>query len=156
MADRLWRWLGIKREGAGADTRLFADRLRLGASEVRRLLGHGTWVDLASGERLTEEGQRPAALWFLLSGEVDIQRLGEQVARCGRGNFVGEMAMLEDEAVASATSIVRSAGRAWRLDYESIAPLEKSDPRAFGALQGAIARDMRLKLVAQNVRHAGI
>lgn len=149
----MWKWFG-RRGGGEAD--LIADRLRLSGAEARRLVDEGSWVDLAPGTSLTEEGVRPDALWFLVSGEVDILRLGAPVARCGRGNFVGEMAMLEDEAVASATSVVRSPTRALRLPYDALAALERRDMRVFGALQAAIARDMRLKLVAQNVRNAGL
>jgi len=150
----MWRIFGTRR--GGGETDLLADRLRLSAAEARRLAAEGDWVDIAEGAVLTEEGVRPEALIFLVSGEIDVLRLGAPVARCGRGNFIGEMAMLEEDAVASATSVARGPARAWRLPYDRLATLERRDMRAFGALQAAIARDMRLKIVAQNVRNAGL
>ena len=157
MGDQVRRWLGLGDGGApSGDIALLADRLRLAAVEARPLLAAGGWRDLPEGTHLTEEGTRPEALLFLAEGEVDVLRLGERVARVGRGNFIGEMAMLEAEAVASATSVARSAVRAFCLPYDALPALEQGAPRAYGALQGAIARDLRLKIVAQNVRSTGI
>src|SRR6056297_3376237 len=89
----MWRIFGTR--WGGGETDLLADRLRLSAAEARRLAAEGDWVDIAEGAVLTEEGVRPEALIFLVSGEIDVLRLGAPVARCGRGNFIGEMAMLE-------------------------------------------------------------
>lgn len=157
MGDQVRRWLGL---GGGdappGDLAYLAEKLRLSVAEVRPLLAAGDWVAVAEGSHLTEEGARPEELLFIAEGEVDVLRLGERVARVGRGNFIGEMAMLEADAVASATSVARSAVRAFCLPYEAMPGLEQAAPRAFGALQNAIARDLRLKIVAQNVRNSGI
>jgi len=113
----------------------------------RRLLDTGDWVALPPGARLTEEGARPEALWFVAAGEVEIVRGGAPVAVCRAGNFVGEMAMLEEGAPASATAVARGPVRAWRLPYAKLARLATAQPDAHGALHGAIARDMRGKIV---------
>ena len=157
MGDQMRRWLGLG--GASAppgDIAFLAEKLRLSAAEIRPLVAAGDWIAVPEGAHLTDEGARPEALLFLVEGDVDVLRLGERVARVGRGNFVGEMAMLEADAVASATSVVRVAVRAFCLPYDALPALEQAAPRAFGALQGAIARDLRLKIVAQNVRSSGI
>jgi CRP-like cAMP-binding protein len=157
MGDQMRRWLGLR--GAAAptgDVALLAERLRLPVAEARPVLAAGAWVTVAEDTHLTEEGARPEALMFIVEGEVDVLRLGERVARVGRGNFIGEMALLEADAVASATSVSRSPVRAFCLPYAALPGLEQAAPRVYGALQGAIARDLRLKIVAQNVRNSGI
>lgn len=157
MGDQVRRWLGLGGADAPAgEIAYLAERLRLTPAEARPLTAAGAWIALAEGEHLTDEGARPEALLFIAGGEVDVLRLGERVARVGRGNFVGEMAMLEDDAVASATSVARTPVRAFCLPYDALPALEQAAPRAYGALQGAIARDLRLKIVAQNVRSSGI
>jgi CRP-like cAMP-binding protein len=157
MGDQVRRWLGLG--GANAppgDIAFLAEKLRLSTAEVRPLVAAGGWVAVPEGDHLTDEGARPEALMFIVEGDVDVLRLGERVARVGRGNFIGEMAVLEVDAVASATSVARTAVRAFYLAYDALPTLEQSAPRAFGALQGAISRDLRLKIVAQNVRNSGI
>lgn len=134
-----------------------ANQLRLTSNGMaRRLLDTGAWVDVPAGTVLTEEGLRPEFLWYISSGHVTVQRLGTRIAQCGPGNFIGEMALLEDGSVASATSITEQPLRAWTLSYDKLQPLERAQPEAYAALYSAFARDMRLKLIASNALDAGI
>ena len=156
---QLWRMWHADRGARFADEErtLVDERLRLASrGAARRLLDTGDWVDLAPGTRLTEEGARPEALHFLVSGQVDILRLGHRLAGCGAGTFVGEMALLESDGVASATSVVTEPARAWRLPYAKLERMQTAQPEAHGALQAAIARDMRLKIVAHNAERVGV
>jgi hypothetical protein len=117
---------------------------------ARRFLDTGDWVDLAPGETLTREGVRPEALYFLASASADVLVGGRRIATLAPGRFVGEMALLEEAGTASATVIVSAAGRAWRLPYAKLARMESAQPEAWGAMNAAIARDMRAKIVARN------
>jgi hypothetical protein len=127
----------------------------LSRGEVRRLLDAGVWIELPAGATLTTEGMRPEALHYVSEGEVDVLRLGARVGRCGPGNFVGEMALLTADGSASARAETRDRVRAWRLATPAYERLERDSPKAFAALQAAIARDMRGKIVQQNASRAG-
>jgi len=122
----------------------------LSPGEIRGLLDAGAWVDLPDGSVLTEEGVRPAALHFVAAGEVAVLRAGHAVARVGPGSFVGEMALLTADAGASACTEARGPVRAWRLPTAAFERLEARRPTVFAALQAAIARDMRAKILRQN------
>lgn len=136
---------------------LVADLARvLSRGTIRRLLDAGDWVDLPPGTRLTVEGVRPNALHYLAQGDVAVSRLGARVGRCGPGNFVGEMALLTADGSASAHAETSGPVRAWRLATPVYERLERDHPQAFAALQAAIARDMRGKIVHQNAARAGL
>ena len=116
----------------------------------RRLLDTGDWVELPAGTVLTEEGRRPEALWYVVSGDVEIRHRGLPLGRCAPGSFVGEMALMEPDAPASATATTAGPVRAWRLPYEKLQRLPRVQPDAWEALHAAMARDMRLKLIERN------
>ena len=119
---------------------------------ARRFLDTGDRVDLAPGETLTREDARPAALLFLASGAAEVHSGGRSVGMLRAGSFVGEMALLEAGGTASASVVVREPVRAWRLPYGKLARMESAQPEAWGAMNTAIARDMRAKIVARNAR----
>lgn len=64
----------------------------------------------SAGTRLTDEGEQVGGLGFLLSGEALVtRRVGDatrELALLGRGALVGELSLLDDGALASATVIV--------------------------------------------------
>lgn len=148
--------LRLRRENRAArfsdeDRTLIAGRLPpLSPAIARRFLDTGDWCDLAPGTRLTTQGLRPAALYFIASGEAAVEVGGRVVGTISAGGFVGEMALLEPEATASATVLVTAPSRAWRLAYAKLAHMEAAQPEAWGAMNTAIARDLRRKVLAHN------
>lgn len=139
------------------DRLLVDDRLPvLSPGRKRRLLDTGDWVDLPVGRVLTEAGTRPEALYFLASGRAEVRRDGARIAICGPGDFVGELALIEDGATASADVVVARPARAWRLPYDKLDRLDQAQPEAFGALGTAIARGMRAKIVSAGGAPLGI
>ncbi len=157
IVQLVWLW----REDRAArfsreDRKLIDERLPpLSPGTARRFLDTGDWVDLAPGETLTREGEWPEALHFLAAGQADVLQGGARVAGCGPGSFVGEMALLHEDATAAATVTMAEAGRAWRIGYDKLERMELSQPQAWAALNTAISRDMRGKIVAQNAARAG-
>jgi hypothetical protein len=144
---RIWREDRVAE--FSAEDRLLADDLPgLSPGRKRRLLDAGTWVDLPVGRVLTVAGERPEAVYFLTAGSAEVRRAGVAIARCGPGDFVGELALIEEGATASADVVVARTARAWRLPYARIGRLEQTQPEAFGALNTAIARGMRAKIVS--------
>jgi hypothetical protein len=125
-------------------------RLRgLSDGQARRLMDAGEWADLADGAILTEQGKAPAHLVFVASGRVGIHIDARRIADCGPGAFVGEMSLI-DEGTASATARVDGAARVWRIAVDRLEALRQSSPEQTAALDAAMARDIRAKLVALN------
>lgn len=63
----------------------------------RRLAQIGKRRTYAAGETIIEEGEKGVALYVVLSGRVRVERSGEQLGELGRGDFFGELALIEDE-----------------------------------------------------------
>ena len=69
---------------------LFAD---MDETQRRRLARHLRTVYAAPGDRLLRRGENPRRVWFIASGAVEVER-GTQIARLGRGEMVGHLAIL--------------------------------------------------------------
>lgn len=129
-------------------------RLRgLSPGQARRLIDAGRWMDANGGEVLTEMGRAPEHLTFVAVGTVGIHVNSKRIAECGRGAFVGEMSLI-DEGTASATAVVEGRARLWQIPIAKLQSLRDTAPEQTAALDAAIARDIRKKLVEHNARQA--
>ena len=74
---------------------------------------------VAAGEPIVGEGTGGVAFFFILEGETSVSVGGEEVATLGRGDYVGELALLDPEGPRSATvtaktDVVLAAMSAWQ------------------------------------------
>lgn len=88
------------------DEQYLLSRLAPGTDKraLRRLFRHGRWRQVEPEAHLTEEGRPVDELMFLADGVVRIEKHGEIVAVCGRGDFIGEMSFISG-GDATATAI---------------------------------------------------
>lgn len=85
------------------------DRLSgLGDREIHQLVDRGTRMTASAGEKLTEEGEKADGAYLILSGEVAVERGGQEIGRLGPGEFVGEIALLNWSAARTATVVAAS------------------------------------------------
>ena len=92
-----------------ADLPLFST---LSRKERKRVARWADEVDIAEGYHLLNEGAFPYEFYVILEGDVAVTRDGETLATLGRGDIVGEIALLEHErrtATVVAASPVRVA-----------------------------------------------
>jgi CRP-like cAMP-binding protein len=52
-------------------------------------------VDLPAGRHLLDEGRLPHEFFVILDGEVEVTHEGQHLATLGRGDFFGEIALIE-------------------------------------------------------------
>jgi CRP-like cAMP-binding protein len=124
---------------------------RVDQSRLRVIALMGETATLSAGERLAEKGEPGDAAYVVISGEVDIRiptAGGEvSVARLGRGEIVGEMALLTDRprsaAMVAATDLVLL-----RLDRATLLSLLREFPDV--ALE--MIRVLALRLEATTAR----
>ena len=129
-----------------------ATRLQgLNPHEARRLLDLGAWCDGQVGAQLTAQGEAVTHLVYLASGTVDVQVNGRSVATCAKGNFVGEMSLV-DGGPASATTRIATPARYWAIPSPAIADLRAQGSRLASALELCITHDMKSKILAANMR----
>jgi CRP-like cAMP-binding protein len=87
---------------------LFAN---LSRSHLERVASIADEIDLAAGRTMTTEGDRGREAFVILEGHAEVTREGEPVALVGRGDVVGEIAVVSDvprTATVKATSDVRA------------------------------------------------
>ena len=74
---------------------------------------------VAAGEPIVGEGTGGVAFFFILQGETSVSVAGEEVATLKRGDYVGELALLDPDGPRSATvtaktDVVLAAMSAWQ------------------------------------------
>jgi CRP/FNR family cyclic AMP-dependent transcriptional regulator len=98
---------------------------------------------VAAGEPIVGEGTGGVAFFFILDGETTVSVAGEDVATLKRGDYVGELALLDPEGPRSATvtaktDVVLAAMSAWQFR-----PFVLAHPEVAWALLQRLARRLR-------------
>jgi CRP-like cAMP-binding protein len=79
---------------------------------VERLEGLMTAVRVPAGEVLVRQGARNRQFVLVEEGTVQVTRDGEEIARLGAGEFVGELSLLGDgTATATVTTVTDVVAR---------------------------------------------
>ncbi|BET67251.1 hypothetical protein ASA1KI_21690 [Opitutales bacterium ASA1] len=121
----------------------------LGPRDRRRLLDCGWWRNGCVGEVLAEEGSPVRRLVFVVAGEASVTSEGVEVARCGAGDFVGELTVLTGEE-ATGTARLETSARYWSADASDLRRLAADVEEVGRALERAFARGLKEKLVRRN------
>ena len=83
---------------------LFAD---LSKKQRERVARWADEVDVPAGYHLLVEGRFPHEFFVVLEGTVDVRKGDDHLAELGRGAFLGEIALLEDDR-RTATVVART------------------------------------------------
>ncbi|MBW2245074.1 MAG: cyclic nucleotide-binding domain-containing protein, partial [Deltaproteobacteria bacterium] len=99
----------------------------------------------AAGESIYHAGDEGLGLYFVLEGEVELQRGGLVLERSGVGSFFGELSAL-DGVPRSEDAVASSAARLLRLDRDDLLSLlEEAPGLAIGLVQLLSSRVRRLE-----------
>jgi CRP/FNR family cyclic AMP-dependent transcriptional regulator len=98
---------------------------------------------VAAGDAIVGEGTGGVALFFILEGETSVSVGGEEVATLGRGDYVGELALLDPDGprtatVTAKTDVVLAAMSAWQFR-----PFVLAQPEVAWTLLQRLARRLR-------------
>lgn len=112
----------------------------MSAPEFLRFWRTGTRVRVHEAV-LTEDGRRPAALYFLLRGRALVRRQGRVVAEVGPGQFVGEMSLVTLQPANAEVRVEEDAEIvAWPVDL--LRTLRDAQSPLWTRLQAAIGLDL--------------
>ncbi len=132
------------RIGYGIDprTRPLYDQLEvLSYGQFRRLVAAGRRIDGPAA--LIEEGRRPAALYYVLSGEAEVRKAGETLS-IGPHIFLGEIAFLTGGTASASVRLAEEAHCiAW--DVTVLRALMAKERAIDIALRGLMNRDLAAK-----------
>jgi len=120
---------------------LFAE---LKPKELEKLSTSFKERDFAEGEDVAEEGETAGGgrFYVIESGEAIVSVHGEERARLGRGDYFGDVAMI-DRGERTATIHAASDLRCYSLTFWDFRPLVESDPRVAWPLLQMMAKRLR-------------
>lgn len=77
------------------------------AYEFKNLLDLGEWESETEGTILTKEGESVRKLFFIYSGEVEVAKNNQEIARLSAGSLVGEMSFIGQKTASATTKITK-------------------------------------------------
>ncbi len=117
---------------------LFRDLPRRERKQVARWADE---VDLPAGKHLLEEGRFPHEFFVLLEGSVEVTHDGKQLAVLGPGDFLGEIALVENVR-RTATVVATTPVRAIVMHSREFMAMEAELPKVAARIQDAIRERM--------------
>ena len=100
---------------------------------------------------ILQDGMVPTALFFLMSGTVEVRKSGIQVSSLGQGRYFGEMAYLTGNP-ATADVIAASPTKFLVWDYSVLNDIKKRSPHLWIKIQGLLGRDLVQKVADNHPR----
>ena len=105
--------------------------------EVHQVVEAATYLTVPEHWALMVEQQPADKAYLILSGEVSVRRHGEEVARLGAGEVIGEMALVNHK-LRSATVVADTPLEVLHFTDETVAALTTKIPHFRDALVGAV------------------
>jgi CRP-like cAMP-binding protein len=115
---------------------LFGELSRKEIGELAKLTED---LDVAPGKVLCKEGAIGREFFVIMEGEVEVSRGGQPVATLGSGEFVGEIALLED-VPRTATVTAKTPLRFFVMTRRSFHRLLDANPQVERKLLRALAK----------------
>lgn len=130
------------------DKRLYKHFNNMAPGEFRRLSKIASWRIGDGKTAITTEGQPNSYLYFVLDGQVQIEKGGNNFSM-KQGGFVGEIGLVLDQP-ATATSVVTKDTEYIQIELSVLLKLERQNPNIRSALRDKFNADMAVK-VARSV-----
>jgi CRP-like cAMP-binding protein len=105
--------------------------------ELHDVVEAATYLTVPANWALMVEQQPADKAYLILTGEVSVRRHGEEVARLGAGEVIGEMALVNHK-LRSATVVADTPLEVLHFTDETVASLNGRIPRFRDALMSAV------------------
>jgi CRP-like cAMP-binding protein len=108
-----------------------------------RSVARVTWVvEFPDGATIVREGSVESAFFVILEGQARVVRKGRTVARLSRGDFFGEISLL-DPGPRTASVVAGSAMRCLRLTGQDFRQILGQEPGVAARIAAGLARRLR-------------
>jgi len=108
----------------------------LSDDDIHRVVDQATYLTVPEGWALMVEKTPADKAYLILDGEVSVRRSGEEVARVGAGELIGEMALVNHK-LRNATVVADTPLEVLHFTAETVAALNEQIPTFQQALTGA-------------------
>lgn len=105
--------------------------------ELHQVVDAATYLTVPANWALMVEQQPADKAYLILSGEVSVRRHGDEVARLGAGEVIGEMALVNHK-LRSATVVADTPLEVLHFTDQTVAALTEKIPHFRDALMAAI------------------
>lgn len=111
----------------------------LSKKELAQLARVSEDLEVPAGDVLCKEGDTGREFFVIVEGEIEVTAKGKKVADRGGGDFVGEIALLEDTS-RTATVTAKTPLRVFVLTREDFRWLVRDNPKVEQKVMQALAR----------------
>jgi CRP-like cAMP-binding protein len=106
----------------------------------KALLAQGKEISYKAGNTIVAEGTTGVGFFLILEGKAEVRRKGKVLATLSRGQFFGEMSLIDD-LPRSADVIALQPTKCWAITSWSFASVVKVHPElALGMLKEVVKR----------------
>jgi len=119
-----------------------------------KLVKAGTWKTANADEHLATHGRVVPELVFVSAGRVRIEKDGQTVAHCTRGDFIGEISFITHQA-ATADAIAVGLVRYLSFEREALRRILEAERELRHALESSFNRNLIDKLLKSNETKIG-
>lgn len=95
-------------------------------------------VEFSEGKVIIQEGGYSNDFYVIEEGEVKVERSGEEIARLGPGDIVGEQGLLEKQE-RSASVVALSTVRALKIEHWELSRMRRAMPEVVEELRKTVA-----------------
>ena len=111
----------------------------LSKKELAQLARVSEDLEVPAGDVICKEGDTGREFFVIVEGEIEVTVKGKKVAERGEGDFVGEIALLEDTS-RTATVTAKTPLRLFVLTREDFRSLVRQSPKVEQKVMQALAR----------------
>jgi CRP/FNR family cyclic AMP-dependent transcriptional regulator len=111
----------------------------LSKKELGQLARVSEDMEIPEGRVLTKEGEIGHEFFVIVEGETEVTKNGKRVAKRGGGDFIGEIALIEDTP-RTATVTAKTPLRVFVLTSTDFRYLLEENPKVQGKVMRALAR----------------
>jgi CRP-like cAMP-binding protein len=110
--------------------------------QVKTIVNAGKELSYESGQNIVTEGESGVAFYLVIDGKVEVRRKGKVLSRLGKGDFFGEMSLL-DKQPRSADVVAVAASSCFGLTSWAFFGLIRSEPDIGVNLMRELVRRLR-------------
>ncbi len=114
----------------------------LGSKELEAIAKAGKQQSYAAGQTIVEAGATGVGFFFILEGDVEVRQRGKTLAKLGKGQFFGEMALIDGQP-RTADVVAVGPTDCFALSAWSFASLIKTEPKISLGVMKELVRRLR-------------